>query len=96
MLLNIKKCIMTENIKPLLKRCLRLQERIEELEITIRDITFNDIISRDEFLKKYSLNSKTFDNYRKAGLKAYQPVRNGKIFVSLKEFEKFLKRNNNA
>ncbi|WP_160136620.1 hypothetical protein [Chryseobacterium sp. c4a] len=83
---------MAENIKSLIKRCLRLQKRIEELEITIRDITFNDIISRDEFLKKYNLNSKTFDNYRKAGLKAYQPVRNGKIFVSLKEFEKFLKK----
>lgn len=83
---------MTKNLIFFIKKYLKLKRQINKLEILIREASFNDIISREEFLKKYNLNTKTFDKYRKAGLVAYQPVRNGKIFVSLKEFEKFLKK----
>lgn len=80
---------MAKNLIYFIKKYLKLKRQVSELEVLLREISFNDIISREEFLKKYSLNTKTFDKYRKAGLVVYQPVRNGKIFVSLKEFEKF-------
>lgn len=83
---------MTKNLIFFIKRYLTLKRQVNKLEISIREASFNDIISREEFLKKYNINTKTFDKYRKAGLVVYQPVRNGKIFVSLKEFEKFLKK----
>ena len=83
---------MTKNLIFFIKKYLKLKRKVDKLEILIREASFNDIISREEFLKKYNLNTKTFDKYRKAGLVVYQPVRNGKIFVSLKEFEKFLKK----
>lgn len=74
---------------------LKLKRRIKILESLLSEkSSLKEQFSVKEICEMYGIQRRTFDNYRRDGLKVVQLKPNAHIFVKKSDFEKFLKTNN--
>lgn len=74
-----------------LKQNQKLKKRINTLEEILSEMSnFREILTPEEVCREFSISRKTFDRFRKEGLKTMQPKRNGSIKVKRTEMENFL------
>lgn len=75
-----------------LKRLRTLEKRVRLLEDLLEEKTLKETFTVEEVIKVYGISRSTFDRYREAGLKVYQPNRNGRIMIKKVDIDKFLKK----
>lgn len=76
----------------LLKKIRALEKRVKSLEEFLEERTLKETFTVEEVIKVYGISRSTFDRYREAGLKVYQPSRNGRIMIKKVDIDKFLKK----
>lgn len=74
----------------LVEECHQLKNRIRKLEKAL--LENKEMLTVKEVEEMYGISRSTIDRYRKQGLKANQPTRNGKVYISVSELQKFLKK----
>ncbi|SIT03536.1 helix-turn-helix domain-containing protein [Chryseobacterium gambrini] len=76
---------------------LKLKRRVKTLEALLSEkSSLKEQFSVKEICEMYGIERKTFDNYRRDGLKVIQLKPNAHIFVKKSDFDNFLKTNNNG
>jgi hypothetical protein len=65
-------------------------------ELLMEKSNFKEQFSVEEICAMYGIERKTFDKYRKMGLKVTQIRPNAKIYIKKTDFDKFLKTNSNG
>jgi ACT domain-containing protein len=76
----------------LLKKIRALEKRVKLLEDFLEEKSLKETFTVQEVIKVYGISRSTFDRYREAGLKVYQPSRNGRIMIKKADIDKFLKK----
>jgi hypothetical protein len=87
--ISLASYMMNENLK--------LKRRIKALESLLSEKSnLKEQFTVKEICEMYGIERKTFDNYRRNGLKVIQLKPNAHIFIKKSDFDNFLKTNNNG
>lgn len=77
--------------KFVIKENQKLKKKIKMIEDILKEMNnFKDILKVEEVCEELGIVRKTFERYRKEGLKVQQPKMNGTIYIRRSELDKFL------
>ena len=77
--------------KFVIKENQKLKKKIKLIEGILNEMNnFKDILKVEDVCEELGIVRKTFERYRKDGLRVQQPKMNGTIYIKRSELDKFL------